>query len=110
VDKQVELADKTDTVLYVLLDSIRDSIRQFLTFEQRLKDGKAEHRNLEFYRSGRNRELYFAALEVLRAHIHRTLLEVAKIANMKKLPGLEGHMSYAGDWELAAYKELKGLP
>ena len=37
VDKQVELSGKTDGVLYLLLDSIRDAIRQFLTFEQRLR-------------------------------------------------------------------------
>jgi bacterioferritin-associated ferredoxin len=36
VEKQVELSSKTDGVLFLLLDSIRDAIRQFLTFEQRL--------------------------------------------------------------------------
>jgi hypothetical protein len=36
LDKQVELADKADGPLYILLDSIRAAIRQFLTFEQRL--------------------------------------------------------------------------
>jgi hypothetical protein len=36
VDKQVELSSKNDSALFLLLDSIRDVIRQFLTFEQRL--------------------------------------------------------------------------
>lgn len=110
VDKQVELADKTDTALYVLLDSIRDSIRQFLTFQQRLNEGsKADAKIPDFYRPARSRELYFAALEMLRAHIHGTLLQVAKIADMPGIPGLEGHMSYDGPWQLEAYKKPKAL-
>jgi hypothetical protein len=36
VDKQVELSGRTDGALYLLLDSIRDGIRQFLIFEQKL--------------------------------------------------------------------------
>jgi hypothetical protein len=59
VNKQVELSSKTDGALYLLLDSIREAIRQFLTFEQRL--GQRQHES---------RELYFAGLEMLRAHIH----------------------------------------
>jgi len=54
LDKQVELADQTDGALYALLDSIREAIRQFLTFEQRLSK---RH-------SSETRDLYFAALEM----------------------------------------------
>ena len=110
VDKQVELSEKTDTALYVLLDSIRDSIRQFLTFQQRLsKDSEVDHKVPEFYRTAQSRELYFAGLEMLRAHIHRTLLQVAKIAHMRGIPGFEGHMSYDGQWQLEAYKKPPAL-
>jgi len=98
VDKQVELADKHDGALYLLLDSIRDAIKQFLTFEQRLSSK----------RSYENRELYFAALEMLRAHIHRTLLQVSKIAKMK-IPGITDHMRYDEAWQLEAYQEPKLL-
>jgi hypothetical protein len=113
VDKQVELSDKTDTALYVLLDSVRDSIRQFLTFEQRLnKGGTVDHRNqnTSFRRAAESRELYFAALEMLRAHIHRTLAQVTKIAGMDEIPGISGHMRYDGQWQLNAYKKPKELP
>lgn len=109
VDKQVELSDKADTALYVLLDSIRNSIRQFLTFQQRLSKRRVEHTEPSFYRTRQTRESYFAALEMLRAHIHRTLLQVAKIADMPEIPGLEGHMSYDGQWQLEAYKKPKML-
>jgi len=110
VDKQVELADKTDTALYVLLDSIRDSIRQFLTFQQRLTDKRmVDHKPSGFYRTAQSRELYFAGLEMLRAHIHRTLLQIGKIADMPGIPGLEGHMSYDGPWQLEAYKKPPAL-
>ena len=93
VDKQVELADKADGPLYVLLDSIRESIRQFLTFEQRLKKKEFE-----------SRELYFAGLEMLRAHIHRTLLQISKIAAME-IPGISTHMRYDEHWQIEAYKK-----
>ncbi len=93
VEMQVELSSKTDSVLYLLLDSIRDSIRQFLTFEQRLTS-----------RSPGSRELYFAALEMLRAHIHRSLLQVSKIADME-IPGISAAMRYDDNWQLDAYQE-----
>jgi hypothetical protein len=41
VDKQVELANHTDSALYVLTEAMGDAIRQFLTFEQRLKQEPA---------------------------------------------------------------------
>lgn len=93
VDNQVELSDKTDTALYVLLDLIRDSIRQFLTFEQRLSkiapvDLRHEGSACRFAQS---REIYFAGLEMLRAHIHRTLLQVAKIADMGEMGTNRAH-------------------
>jgi hypothetical protein len=93
VDKQVELSGETDGVLYLLLDSIRDAIRQFLTFEQRLSR-----------RKGERHELYFAGLEMLRAHIHRALLQVSKIAKME-IPGIANHMRYDGNWQLEAYEK-----
>jgi hypothetical protein len=37
VDKQVELANHTDSTLYLMIEAMGDAIRQFLTFEQRLK-------------------------------------------------------------------------
>ena len=46
---------------------------------------------------------------MLRAHIHRTLLQVAKIAGMDEIPGIVGHMSYDGHWQLEAYKKPKAL-
>jgi hypothetical protein len=47
VNKQVELSSRADGVLYALLDSIREAIRQFLTFEQRLH--RKQHGDRELY-------------------------------------------------------------
>jgi hypothetical protein len=95
VDKQVELSSKSDGILYLLIDSIRESIRQFLTFEQKLGRKDCE-----------NRELYFAGLEMLRAHIHRTLLQIAKIADMQ-IPGIVSNMlRYDEHWQIEAYEPL----
>jgi hypothetical protein len=106
VDKQVELSSKGDGVLYLLLDSIADAIRQFLTFEQRLaRRHVSEGRRYEF----KNRELYFAGLEMMRAHIYRTLLQVSKIADTE-IPGIVEHMRYDENWSLDAYNRLQLRP
>jgi len=98
-DKQVELSGHTSGSLYLLLDSIREGIRQFLTFEQRLAhDPTAKVRERD------TREVYFAALEMLRAHIHRTLLQISKIADME-IPGISAHMRYGENWHLEAYEK-----
>lgn len=105
VEKQVELSGKTDGVLFLLLDSIRDAIRQFLTFEQRL--GRKPRAGKE--RPRESQELYFAALEMLRAHIYRSLLQVSKIAHMT-IPGIADQMRYDGIWQLEAYQKPRLLP
>jgi hypothetical protein len=92
VDKQVDLSSKTEGLLYILLDSIRDSIRQFLTFEQRLSRETHE-----------SRQLYFDGLEMLRAHIYRSLLQIAKIADME-IPTIAPNMRYDPEWTLEAYQ------
>jgi hypothetical protein len=98
VDKQVEFSDKSDTALYILLDSIREAIRQFMTFEQRLGGRhKEEHRNYE------ERQVYFDSLEMLRAHIYRTLMQLAKIGNCENLPALSQMMYYDDQWQLEVY-------
>ncbi len=102
VDKQVELADLTDGALYLLLDFMREGIRQFLTFEQRIDSGEDSRRR------GRHREheaqqLYFAGLEALRAHLHRCLIQVAGIADVE-IPQIAAHMRYDAAWALDAYR------
>jgi hypothetical protein len=94
VDKQVELSRDTDGVLYLLMDSIRDGIRQFLTFEQRLNK---QHRE--------SQALHFAGLETLRAHIHRSLVQISKIAGTE-ISGIAANMRYDEHWQLDAYKPL----
>ena len=101
VDKQVEFSDKADTALYILTDSIREAIRQFLTFEQRL-EGK--HKLGE--RNHKEQEIYYAALEMLRAHIHRTLIQIAKIADFQ-IPEIPDYMRYEEAWQLNVYETPK---
>lgn len=102
VDKEVELSDKRDSALYILMDSIRDAIRQFLTFEQRLS-GKHQSGRGHYYEQ---REMYFAGLEILRAHIHRTLIQIAKIAG-HDTSGIAPGMRYDENWQLDAYEVPK---
>lgn len=80
------------------------AIRQFLTFVQKL-EARPSH---GIGRSRESQEIYFAALEMLRAHIYRCLLEISKIAKMK-IPGIADAMRYDRNWELEAYKEPRLL-
>ena len=41
--------------------------------------------------------------KMLRAHIYRSLLQVAKIADME-IPGISDGMRYDGQWQLEAYQ------
>jgi len=102
VDKQVELADLTDGPLYLLIDFMREGIRQFLTFEQQLggRDRSPQYRGP--HRRREVQELYFAGLEALRTHLHRCLIQVAVIADIE-IPGIAEHMRYDPAWALEAY-------
>lgn len=108
VDKQVELANHTDSALYLLIEAMGDAIRQFLTFEQRLKQ-EASRSPLfipnvpDFRRPPDQREQYFAALEMLRGHLYRCLAQVSKIANID-IPKIVNHMRYDEAWQLEAYE------
>ena len=104
VAKQVELSDLSDGPLFQLMDAMAVGIRQFLTFEERMKpseDGSRRARTPQF-RSANVREAYFDALEVLRGHLSRCLGQVAVLARMEPLS--EGLIAnYQGPWPLDAY-------
>lgn len=110
VGKQVDLADMTEGPLSLLIELMLEAIRQFLTFEQRLNDRVPEQRIIlpDSFRSRpsyNNREQYFAALEMLRAHLYRCLTQVSRIANIK-IPKITDHMRYDEAWQLEAYEKL----
>jgi hypothetical protein len=90
VDKQVALSDLVDGPLYLLLEVMTDALRQFFTFEERL------------HNSPDRQSLYFAALEMLRAHLHRVLCQVAIIASIE-IPKITDHMRYSENWQIEAY-------
>jgi len=110
VDKQVELANVPDSPLYLLIELQVEAIRQFLTFEQRLNqvvpETRKSHPNLVngFRRTPQIREQYFAALEMLRAHLHRCLFQIAKIADIR-IPKISDHMRYDEAWQIEAYEK-----
>ncbi|MGH9335496.1 MAG: hypothetical protein ACRD21_17300 [Vicinamibacteria bacterium] len=100
VSKQVDLALAADGPLFLLISAMLEGIRQFLTFEQRLSDPHPQDwRGQERYEP---RDLYFAGLEMLRAHLLRCLIQVAKIANLE-LPKGSLAMRYPEPWQLEAY-------
>ncbi len=112
VDKQVELSKATDGPLYVVIEFMLGAIRQFLTFEQRLKDKPKQElwmpTSSSFHRPYDEREAYFAALEMLRAHLYRCLVQVAAIAQVK-ISKIAHNMRYDEAWQLEAYQAPPAL-
>lgn len=110
VEKQVELSKMQDGPLYLLIDMMRQGIRQFQTYEERLRvsdDGTALKPRGEFWREPEVRQHYFDALELLRAHISRCLVEAATIGGVD--PAQSVRVEYQGAWPLDRYLEPKSL-
>jgi hypothetical protein len=97
VDAQVRLQDRTEGPLYLVLEAMVAGLRQFLTFEQHLKRGETE-----------DLQMYFDALEMLRAHLYRCLDQVALVADLT-VPRVPEAMRYAPAWHLEAYEPIKKL-
>ena len=109
VEKQVALSSEPNSPLYLLIEMQTEAIRQFLTFEQRLGQAAVEPAATadfrdEFRRPFDTREQYFAALEMLRAHLHRCLIQIAKVADTV-IPKIADHMRYDDAWQLEAYEQ-----
>lgn len=110
IDKQVELSGMQESPLYLLIELQVGAIRQFLTFEQKLNQTAGSGAQIDapsgFSRPPPVREQYFAGLEMLRAHLHRCLLAVSKIADTA-IPKIADHMRYDEAWQLDAYEHPK---
>jgi hypothetical protein len=113
INQQVKLSKATDGPLYFVIEFMLGSIRQFLTFEQRLRVQKKPQSSKPARRDSRRppdqREAYFAALEMLRAHLYRCLTQVAAIAKIQ-IPRITEGMRYDALWEMEAYKSPSALP
>ena len=105
VDKQVELSAHTDCALYLIVELMLEGIRQFFTFEERLRAADPQfpgELHTRLHRHDLNS--YFAALEMLRAHLYRCLAQIAVVANTK-IPKISAHMRYENTWPLEAYEQ-----
>lgn len=103
IDVQVQLIGSEDRVLSCLIDLMLAPIRQFLTFEQTLSGTHSPPREKGgFYRVPEIRQAYFDALEQLRAHLSRCLIQMTVIAGLPTPLG--GYFpDYLGEWDLDAY-------
>ncbi len=97
VDKQVELAKRTDSSLYLLLEMMAAGIRQFLTLEQNLGLAWASSP-----RSPEVREAYFTGLGALRAHLYGTMTQIAAMADIA-VPIANASIHPNEVWDLAVY-------
>jgi hypothetical protein len=105
VDKQVDLAHQTDGALYLIMEFMLEGIRQFFTFEEKLRTANPDfpgdlHTRLQRH----DLRPYFAALEMLRAHLYRCLAQVAVLAQTT-IPKIADNMRYENTWQLEAYEQ-----
>lgn len=107
VDQQVALKTIPDCALFFLTDLMLVGIKDFLTYEQRLKQIPQSPlfvpSHKDFRRPPEQREKYQAALEMLRAHLYRCLRQVYKVAGLNP-EDIEMRLKYSDQWDLAAYK------
>jgi len=112
VDTQVQLSRCTDGSLYLLVELMLSGIRQFLTFTERGNDSSNHDASLilatHIRRPREDREIYFAALEVLRAHLYRCLTQISRIGDVR-IPRIADRMRYDDVWQIEAYEELDRL-
>lgn len=104
VEVKVRLIGSADPVLANLIELMLAPIRQFLTFEQALRQrtdsaGQGDVR----HRPEVSRQVYFDALEQIRAHLNRCIGQLAVIAGLPQ-PSDGYHPEYRGGWDLSAYK------
>ena len=107
VNQQVALKSIPDCTLFILTDFMLVGIRDFLTYEQRLKRMPQSElfvpHHRDFRRPPEQRELYKTALDTLRAHLHRCLRQVYQIAGLDP-DDINTPVKYSEQWDLAAYK------
>jgi hypothetical protein len=104
VDKEVELVEFQDGPLYLVIDAMIIGIRQFLTYEQRLKTATVlpARRTKGIRREPDMRQGCFDGLEILRGHLSRCLGQIASIAGME-LSANGVIENYQGAWTMEAY-------
>lgn len=105
VDAQVNLADFHEGGLYLLVELMAEGVRQFVTFEEKLRIDSSTKDSVHFkdmYRPADIREQYFEVLEQLRFHIHSCLTQVATIADMET-PKIESYLKSNKEWLLSLY-------
>lgn len=90
VGHQQDLAHLSDGSLYLFIEFIVDSVRQFMTFSEHLERDyeRDETAHSGFRRHPEARDSYFAALNRLRRHVSDTLHQIRLIAgdNPQKVP------------------------
>lgn len=111
VEAQVKLTDLHDGGLYLLIELMAEGVRQFITFEERLRvepSLKDEAQFGEFYRPSDIQHEYFEVLEQLRFHMHSCLTQVATIADMNTQK-TDSYLKANEEWLLSLYHEPQQL-
>lgn len=103
LEVKVRLIGSADPVLINIIELMLGPIRQFLTFEQSLRQQTHRTGDDGRNRPEQNKQVYFDALEQLRAHLSRCIGQLAVIAGLPQ-PSDGYHSQYSGGWDLSAYR------
>lgn len=107
VNKQMEISHLTDSPIYILIELQVEAIRQFLTFEEKIKSQNQDGILIKSKRHDGGsslllQEQYFSSLEILRSHIHKCLNQISKIAKIE-VPKNIIEMDYDESWRTNLY-------
>lgn len=111
IDAQVDLAEFHEGGLFLLVELIVEGIRQFITFEEKLRIDSSLKDSAQFkdlYRPIDIREEYFKILEQLRFHIHSCLTQVGAIADIET-PKIASYLTSDEAWLLSLYHTPKDI-
>jgi hypothetical protein len=111
VDAQVKLTDFHDGGLYILVELMAEGVRQFITFEERIRVApmlKDIAESNDLYRPIDTQHEYFEVLKQLRFHLHSCLTQVSTIADMET-PKIDSYLKANDEWLLSLYHEPKSL-
>lgn len=109
LSKSIDISAQTDGVLYLIVEFMLESIRQFFAFEESLRTANPDFPG-EFHTRMRRQDLqpYFASLEMLRGHLFRCLTQIAVIADIE-IPKIYQNTRYDCAWQLEAYQKPKHI-
>lgn len=107
VQKQIELIGYETQPLFLIVEFLLETVRQFLTHSEKIKKSyaAAHSQKSDLIMHYGEKEAFFSALEIFRTHIHSCFVQIAKIAKINT-PKIQFRLEAQNEWHTPIYKKL----